>query len=306
MPRVLGPFEHGPVASPPVAECVQTFGPQLDAGRMSTLPLTPSPGNHPSVSDTVEGWAERYVRSESLSHKVEPPPPPSAWREPPRPQHETRPGRPSELRVVTKSRPAPRSLRDLACQARLLHTFFHHELQAAELMCWALLRFADTELDFRKGLLGIALDEVRHARAYRDEIAALGFRIGDFAVRDWFWQRVPTCDDELQFVALMGMGLEAANLEHAHTYAERLESVGAHRAAALQRQIEREETSHVAFAVHWFSRWAGELDFRRWESALPPPLTPLMMKGAPVNRAARLRAGMPRAFVDAIAQWTPR
>ena len=81
-------------------------------------------------------------------------------------------------------------------------------IQAAELMAWAILAYPDTPLAFRDGLLKIALDEVRHMRLYRAHIERLGYRVGDFAVRDWFWMRVPTCPDPASFVAVMGLGLE--------------------------------------------------------------------------------------------------
>lgn len=197
----------------------------------------------------------------------------------------------------------PERLDAPSARAKLLHTFFHHELQAAELMCWALLRFADAEARFREGLLGICLDEIRHLNGYRREIERLGFSIGDFAVRDWFWQRVPRSESKIEFVALMGMGLEAANLEHAPLFAERLAAAGDAQAAELQATIEREELAHVRFAVYWFERWTEGQDFETWRAALPRPLSPLLMRGKRFNRRARLRAGMNSAFVDALERW---
>ena len=199
----------------------------------------------------------------------------------------------------------PDRLEAPSARAKLLHTFLHHELQAAELMCWALLRFAGAEAQFRRGLLGICLDEIRHMNAYRVEIARLGFQVGDFPVRDWFWERVPTCASKLEFVALMGMGLEGANLEHAPHFAERLEQAGDARSAELQRLIAREELGHVSFAVHWFKRWTQDGDFAAWCAALPKPLSPMMMKGKTFDREARLRAGMSEAFVTQLELWQP-
>jgi len=48
---------------------------------------------------------------------------------------------------------------------------FHHELQAAELMCCALLAFSDVELEFSRGLLGVCLDEIRHMNLFREHIS---------------------------------------------------------------------------------------------------------------------------------------
>jgi uncharacterized ferritin-like protein (DUF455 family) len=217
------------------------------------------------------------------------------------------PGRPPELHVTLDK---PRSVKLGALQqpearARLLHKFWHHELQAAELMCWAILRFPDTELAFRRGLLRICRDEIRHMRLYEEHIAALGFRVGDFPVRDWFWERVPTCQTPLQFVALLGMGFEAANLEHTPRFASWFRAVGDEAGAVVQEQVGREEVAHVRFATRWFRTWAGSADFDAWERSLPPPLTPLLLRGKTINRASRLRAGMDEAFIDRLEAWRP-
>jgi uncharacterized ferritin-like protein (DUF455 family) len=187
----------------------------------------------------------------------------------------------------------------------VLHAFFHHELQAAELMCWALLAFSDAELPFRMGLLKIALDEIRHMNGYRRHIEALGFSIGDFGIRDWFWKRVPSCQTKLSFVAVMGMGLEAANLEYAPTFAERFRAVGDEAGAQVQEQIAADEVAHVRFATEWFKHWTGSCDFDTWLSQLPPPWSPLVLRGEPLALDSRQRAGMPDAFLAALAAYIP-
>ncbi len=263
-----------------------------------TAPPAPPPG-------TVESWALELITTRSLAAKLTPPPPPRRWAETPTPLRLAEPGRPPELRPARRGLQVPDDLSSPSARAKLLHTFCHHELQAAELMCWALLSFADAEPAFRQGLLGICLDELRHLAAYREEIERLGFQVGDFAVRDWFWLRVPQCATKLEFVAVMGMGLEAANLEHAPLFGERLLAAGDGAAAALQERIAREELGHVRFAVHWFERWTEGQSFERWLAALPRPLSPLLLRGKRFNRAARLKAGMREPFLSALEQWQP-
>ena len=58
-------------------------------------------------------------------------------------------------------------------------------------MAWAVLAYPQAPRAFRSGLVRIALDEIRHMHLYAAEVSRLGHRIGDFAVRDWFWERVP-------------------------------------------------------------------------------------------------------------------
>ncbi len=190
-------------------------------------------------------------------------------------------------------------------RARQLHVFLHHELQAAELMCWALLAFPDTPRAFREGLLRITLDEVRHMGLYRAHIESLGHHVGEFPVRDWFWERVPSCRLPEQFVAVMGLGFEGGNLEHARSFAARFRAAGDEEGAAIQERVAREEIAHVRFGAEWFRHFAGGLDFERWREALPEPLSPMLMRGKPLDREARSAAGLDDDFLDALESWTP-
>ena len=253
---------------------------------------------------TAERWAWDYVHTTTLDAKLAPAAPPARWEESPPARRLTAPGRPPELAVA----PRAEKTRGLAWprgRARVLHTFLHHELQAAELMLWALLAFPETPHDFRRGLVRIALDEIRHMAIYAAQIARLGHGIGDFPVRDWFWERIPTCASPASFVAVMGLGLESANLDHSASFAARFRQVGDEEGARAQELVGVEEIAHVRFGVKWFTELAGPLDLATWASALPPPLTPLLMRGSPVQREARLRAGQPASFVDELEAWKP-
>jgi uncharacterized ferritin-like protein (DUF455 family) len=277
-----------------------------DGARASAAePEGGAPAFAPPAAGSVEAWACEYVLATSLRHKLAPPAPPLAFEPQPVNRHLSAPGRPLELRLARRGMEVSSDLSPPNARAKLLHTFFHHELQAAELMLWALLRFGDAEPAFRAGLLGICRDEIRHMNLYREQIERLGFRLGDFAVRDYFWKRVPTCTSKLAFVSLMGMGLEAANLEHASHFGERLRAAGDDEAAAVQELIGREELAHVRFAVTWFERWTRGQSFDTWRGALPEPLSPLMMRGKSFDRSARLRAGMDEEFVNALERWQP-
>lgn len=258
----------------------------------------------PPPEGTVERWAWDYVLTTSLAQKIDPPPPPSVHAEPPASWRLSAPGRPAELRVVARAQRS-RGLGSPRGRARALSTFFHHELQAAELMAWALLAFGEMPNDFKEGLARILLDEARHMRMYAGEIARLGHAVGDFPVRDWFWERVPTCRDPASFLAVMGLGLESANLEHAATFATAFREAGDESAARVQEVVGLEEIAHVRFGVRWFTALSGTLDFDAWRRALPAPLTPLLMRALPLRRDARARAGQPAAFLDELERWQP-
>jgi uncharacterized ferritin-like protein (DUF455 family) len=255
----------------------------------------------PSVA-TLESWAEGYVLSSSLAYKLAPPPVPE--RSSPGPAMRiAAPGRPPELKVTSRAKKAPKGgalVRPLK-RAELFHTFLHHELQAAELMCWAIVAFPDTPEPFRRGLARIAMDEVRHMQRYAEHIARLGASVGTFEVRDWFWERVPRVESAAAFVALVGVGLEGGNLDHSERYAALLRAAGDEEGARIVDEVGTEEIAHVRFAVHWLERFDGPLEYGRWSELLPPPISPVLLRGDPMQRAAREKAGLTNAFMDRLA-----
>jgi uncharacterized ferritin-like protein (DUF455 family) len=257
-------------------------------------------------AETVEAWAFRYLTSEALAHKLSPPPPPERWEARPRAQRIARPGRPEVLIAATQriKSPRPGALKAPVPRARLIHGFLHHELQAAELMCWAILAFPDAPAAMKRGWLGIALDELRHMAMYEAHLIALGHRFGSFPINDWFWTRVPESESPAAFVATLGMGLEGGNLDHAQRFTARLLEAGDPEAAAIEARIGEEEVPHVAFAIHWFDRLTGGCDFEVWRAHLVAPLSPMMMRGDPINFEARRRAGFPEAFLEELSRWS--
>ncbi len=258
----------------------------------------------------IESWAETYIRTESLAGKLTPAPAPSDFAENAPALRIEAPGRPAELVVTSRAKKAPKrgAFVDPRRRAEILHRFFHHELQAAELMLWALLAFPQTPKPFRRGLVQIAHDEIRHANLYLQRVGELGCTITDFPVRDWFWQRVPACRTPSEFVAVMGLGLEAANLDHAERYERIFRELGDDASADLQARVHAEEIPHVRFAMHWLSRFdaaGADPSFETWSAQLPSPLSPWVMKGEPLAREARKRAGFDDAFLDALAAYRP-
>jgi uncharacterized ferritin-like protein (DUF455 family) len=260
------------------------------------------------TTNALHEWARSYLLSDELSVKFSPPsPPPVADTDPvAAASPELRPGRPKEIRVIERAEKSPKAnaLRDPKKRAWLFHTFMHHEMQAAELMAWAIVAYPETPAAFRRGLANILVDEVRHMAMYREALESLGFAVGDFGVRDWFWQRVPAARGPAEFCAVMGMGLEAANLDHSQRYTRWLREVGDVRGAELQMLVGEEELPHVRFALHWFRRFAGAADFETWRAHLPPPLSPVLLRGLPLDVERRARAGMDPLFIEQLGAVT--
>ncbi|MBL8859823.1 MAG: DUF455 family protein [Planctomycetes bacterium] len=265
------------------------------------------------AAHTIERWCLDFVRGASATEKLSPSPTPdtaleSAWDPAASACRIAQPGRPPEWTITTRSGSTPRgqALRDPAARAKLLHRFVHHELQAAELFAWAVLAFPETPRAFRTGLVRLCREELAHLELYLNHMRALGFDFGAEPVRDWFWERVPTCVDAAAFVALQGIGLEGANLEHSARFALQFRAAGDEAGARILERVERDEIAHVAFARQWFERFTGRpLTFDAWCAHLPAPLTPSVLQGRPINRAARLAAGLDDAFLDKLSAAPP-
>ena len=251
-------------------------------------------------SGTVERWCFDLVTGTALAHKCAPDEPPHAWEPDPPVRRLAAPGRPRELAVVARSPSAPRpgALARPAERARLLHTFVHHELQAAELFAWAVLAFPRTPQAFRAGLLRLCREELAHLGLYLAHMRALGVEFGAHPVRDWFWTRVPLATDAAAFVALQGLGLEGANLDHCPRFAAQFRAAGDEAGARILERVQQDEIGHVAFAARWFAELSGApLTYDAWRAALPPPLTPALLRGRPLAAEARRRAGLDEPFL---------
>jgi uncharacterized ferritin-like protein (DUF455 family) len=255
--------------------------------RATLPPETPAVRLARAQHETLEAWALAYVTTDDLEAKVAPTIPPEATLAPearatlgPPP---ARPGRPPELLAARKAAKTPGkdALREPSKRAQILHTFFHHELQAAELFAWAILAYPDADSGFRRGVARLLLDEARHMRLYRDRIRALGY--------------------DIAFVATLGLGFEGGNLDHAARFAERFAAVGDEESAALQRRVAQEEEPHVRFALRWFEKFTGAVTYEGFAHHLPPPLTPGLMRGKRLETEARLRAGFPAPFLEELA-----
>lgn len=254
---------------------------------------------------TLEAWCFEFVTGTELEVKLAPRSAPAAhdersW-EPAAPSRRIRaPGRPPELVPSLRAARTPRAgaLAAPRARAQLLHAFLHHELQAAELFAWAVLAFPTAPREFRAGLVRLCQEELAHLGLYARRLTTLGFAAGAFPVRDWLWERVSGAGDAAAFVALLGLGFEGANLDHSARFAAAFRAAGDAESASILARIERDEVAHVAFAARWFARLSGApLDYERWRAALPAPLTPALLQGRPLNRAARLRAGLDADFL---------
>ncbi|MDP3275114.1 MAG: DUF455 family protein [Deltaproteobacteria bacterium] len=267
--------------------------------------LRQDPTVHPA---TLEQWALDWLATDTLEAKRTLGPIPDAIASDFAPRRDVRPSRPHPLVVTDRAERLgthPQAMRDPRRRAAHLHAFVHHELQAAELFMWAIVTWPDAPLAFRRGLAKIAQDEVRHLDLYLQRIEALGFHWGSFAVRDWFWQRLAHAPTPAHLVATLGLGFEGANLDHVSRFKTLYENAGDHESAEVIARVGEEELPHVRFARHWFEKFTGSIAADVWQAHLISPISPMLLRGATLDRAARLRANMPAEIIDAIEHYVP-
>jgi uncharacterized ferritin-like protein (DUF455 family) len=268
--------------------------------------------SEPPEPNTIERWAHDYVLADDWTYKLRPPATPARFANPPQALRLAAPGRGPGFVTSDSGHKSTGSsaLRSPLARAKLLHTFLHHELQAAELMAWAVCAFPEAPVALKRGLVAILHDELRHMRLYAELLERRGHAPGSFPVRDWFWKRVPTVPDVRGFLATLGLGFEGANLDHASRFAERFREAGDDEAGEIQARIAREEIPHVRFATRWFRTLSpvpleGRALFEAFRAALPAPLSPMVMRGRPLARDARIEAGLDEAYLDALEAWDP-
>ena len=215
-------------------------------------------------------------------------------------------GRGLEMAGGADPLPKPRELWDPARRARCLARFAHHELMAAELFAWALLRWPGLPPALRRGLVGALADEQRHCRMYLDRLEDHGGRLADHQRSDYFWRQAPAIaaapHGPRAFLCAMGLTLEQANLDFPLLYRDAFRSVGDEASARVCQRVHDDELAHVRLAHHWLRRLAGGApsDLAAYSEAVPFPLSLARAKGRRFDAEARRRAGLSEEFIEGV------
>ena len=213
------------------------------------------------------------------------------------PDRPARPDRP-ELRRPGDM-PKRRASGSLPNRIALLHALAHIELNAIDLACDMLARFAgsDAELlprDFADDWLKVAAEEAKHFALLSARLKALGAAYGDLPAHDGLWEAAEnTAHDLTARLAIVPLVLEARGLDVTPTMIANLEQAGDTESAAVLRVIYEDEIGHVAIGWRWFRRVADARGFNP-ETAWPA-LVREHFRGKlkpPFNDAARAAAGM--------------
>ncbi len=252
----------------------------------------------------IRDFARRCLLSAEIEEKLREPAAPFSDAEPGEAERIELPARPSDLQFADR-RMAPRlpslqSLKEPAKRGLAHHVLANHELQALEVMAWALLAFPESPAEFRLGVANVMLDEQRHTRMHIERAAKLGVRFGQFPVNGYIWGKAMSVTSALEYCACLPLVFEGRNLDHSLELAEQFSAVGDERSAALMRTIHRDEIDHVAFGLEWLRRLkpGGMSDWEAFERHLHWPLRAEKASGEVFQREAREAAGMTAEFID--------
>lgn len=215
------------------------------------------------------------------------------------------PARPQSLAIVDAVKvPSPYGMPDPVQRSRILHAFANHELQAIELFARAILIYQNEPADFRFGLFKILKEEQKHLSLYITRLNALGYEFGDYPVNAYFWNKAAQIETPLQFLALMSLTFEGANLDHALFYRALALRADDHETAKTLQIIHDDEIGHVAFGYHWFMQFKDPTKdlWSEYTTSLIPPMEAKRAKArvGPFAEESRKAAGLPQDFIDRI------
>lgn len=192
-------------------------------------------------------------------------------------------------------------------KAQALNSFAGHELLAIEMMASAVLLYpheTEEELRFKKGVVSTLIDEQKHLKLYRNRMNELGFDFGDFPLNDFFWRQMEKLKTPSEYLAVMAMTFEAANLDFALYYESVFREVGDERTANIMKAVFEDEVSHVRLGVNYLTRWRQ--DKTLWQyylELLPYPLSPSRAKGIYFDRSSRVQAKMDENFISELENY---
>ena len=220
----------------------------------------------------------------------------------------TRPNRSNKIAFSKKQSRFPKGDFHLVeKRARALNAFANHELLATEIMACALLIFphnTDELKRFKRGIIKSLTDEQKHFSLYTNRMNDLGFEFGDFPLNDFLWKHIHQIKTPSEYLAIMALTFEAANLDFAHFYENVFREHGDIKSANILKVVYDDEISHVGFGVNYLNLW--KQDKTLWEyytEVLPFPLTPARSKGNLFVEEARVKSKMDADFIKNVKDY---
>jgi uncharacterized ferritin-like protein (DUF455 family) len=187
-------------------------------------------------------------------------------------------------------------------RAICLHRFAGHELLAVEIMAYVLLAFPEAPPSFRFGLAHTLKEEQGHVRLYQDRMLDFGLNFGDLPLYRHFWNHMKFIRSPQEYVSMMSLTFEMANLDFAPIYGKSFAVAGDLESKALMDQILHDEIAHVRFGFRWLNNMKDKADtpWEAYEKSLPPLLTPKRAKGFYVIEEHRKKCGLSDKWIENI------
>eukprot|EP01031_Cornospumella_fuschlensis_P025658 gene25658-30989_t len=141
-----------------------------------------------------------------------------------------------------------------------LHGIATAESYAIDLFWDIIIRFHDQvpfseaySLEFYQDMIEIVEQEAQHFMSWRNRLAAMGVKLGDFPSNDALWQYAEqTKDNLLHRLAVINLTHEAKGLDSYLNTRAKLEKIGDSASIAILDRNIQEEVVHVAKGVKWF------------------------------------------------------
>lgn len=189
-------------------------------------------------------------------------------------------------------------------RAICLHRFAGHELLAVEFMAYALLAFPEAPKHFRKGLANTLKEEQMHVQLYMKRLQELGVQFGDLPLYKHFWAHIPFIQTPLQYVSVMSLTFEMANLDFAPLYRAAFSKQDDSASALLMNQILEDEINHVSFGIGWLEKMkpADSTSWDAWRSNVPEKLPLHRATGPTFSPENRRRARVPEEWIAKMAE----
>ena len=189
-------------------------------------------------------------------------------------------------------------------RAICLHIFAGHELLAVEIMAFALLAFPDAPRPFRMGLANTLREEQGHVKLYMAQMNRLGLNFGDLPLFKHFWKQTEYLTSPIDYVSMMSLTFEMANLDFAPHYGASFKRNGDLEAYELMKQILTDEISHVRFGMRWIQKLKStdQDAFTLYQESITPHLPIKRARGFVFQEEPRRAAGVPDHWIAALKQ----
>ena len=180
-------------------------------------------------------------------------------------------------------------------KAALLHALAHIELNAIDLACDLIARFANPLFpkEFYDDWVRVANEEATHFILLTDRLAQLGTVYGALPAHDGLWEAAEsTSDDLLLRLAIVPLVLEARGLDVTPAIMNSLTKVADKKTLIILDRIYTDEIHHVSIGWKWFTYLCQQRELdptTHWYHLVKEHFPGKLKK--PFNHEARILAG---------------